>query len=64
MDNHANIHCSRINTRPISLTSEKRTFAPFLADYSEQVNVPIYTGATSYKMESGEVVILIFGQGL
>ena len=38
--------------------------APFLADYYEQVNIPIYTGATSYTIESGEVIIIIFGQGL
>ena len=36
----------------------------FLEEYSEQVNIPIFTGATSYKMKSGEVIILIFGQGL
>ena len=38
--------------------------APFLAEYSEHVNIPICTGATLYTMESGEVIILIFGQGL
>ena len=36
--------------------------APFLAEYSEQINIPICTGATSYTIESGEVIILIFGQ--
>ena len=38
--------------------------APFLEEYSEQLNIPICTGATSYTMESGEVLILIFGQDL
>ena len=38
--------------------------APFLAEYSEQVNTPICTGETSYTMELGEVIILIFFQVL
>ena len=39
-------------------------FAPFLVEYSELVNIPIFTGATSYTIESGEGIIIIFGQGL
>ena len=35
-----------------------------LVEYSEQVNVPICTGATSYTMESWEGMIIIFRQGL
>ena len=39
--------------------------APFLEEYSEQVNIPIFTSATSYTMELGwRVVILIFYLGL
>ena len=38
--------------------------APFLEDYSEQVNIPIYIGEISYTIESGKFVILIFVQGL
>ena len=38
--------------------------APFLVEYYEQVNIPICTGANSYTMESGEVIIIIFGQDL
>ena len=34
--------------------------ALFLVECSEQVNTPICTGATSYIMESGKVVIIIF----
>ena len=34
-----------------------------MVKYSEQINIPICIGATSYTMESGEVIILIFGQG-
>ena len=60
---HINCFFGR-NIRPISFISEECTVAPFLEDYSEQVNIPICTGATFYTMESGEVRILIFGQGL
>ena len=39
--------------------------APFLEEYSEQVNIPIFTSATSYTMKLGEVVIInLFCQGL
>ena len=48
----------------LSFTSEECMVTPFLQDYSEQVNIPICTGVTSYIMELGEVVILIFVQGL
>ena len=64
MDNHADKHCFGRNIRLISFTSEECTVAPFLAEYSEQKNIPIFTGVTSYTMESGEVIIIIFGQGL
>ena len=37
---------------------------PFLADYYEQVNVPICTDATLYTMELEEVIVLIFVKGL
>ena len=64
MDIHSGIHCFGRNIRLILFTSEEFTVAPFLAECSRQVNIPICTGATSYTMESGEVIILIFGQGL
>ena len=64
MDKYADTHCFGRNTWPISFTSEEYTVTPFLEKYSEQVNIPICTGATLYTMESGEVIILIFGQGL
>ena len=64
MDNHTYTHCFGINIRPISFTSEDCKVTPFLAEYSEQVIIPIRIGATSYTMESGEVIILIFDQML
>ena len=64
MDNHADTHCFGRNFRPLSFTSEECTVAPFLAEYSEQLNIPICTGATACTLDSGECVILVFGQGL
>ena len=64
MDNHADTHCLGKNCRPISFTSEECSVAPFLSEYSEVTNVPIGTGATAYTLTSGEVIILLFGQGL
>ena len=64
MDNHANMHCFGRNICPISFTSKECTVAPFLVEYSEQVNIPMCKGSNSNTMESGEFIILIFGQGL
>ena len=64
MDNHTEKIVLEKNIRPISFILKECTGAPFLAEYSEQVNIPICTGATSNTMESGEVIILIFGQDL
>ena len=64
MDNHTDTHCFGSNIRPISFTSEECTVANFLAEYYKQINIPIRTGATSYTMELGEVIIRIFVQGL
>ena len=38
--------------------------SPFLPEYVEQINVHIRTGVTELKLDSGEVVILEFVQGL
>ena len=63
-DEHANTHFFGRKIRPIAFKSEECTDAPFLVEYFEQINFPIFTGATSYTIESGEFIILIFGQGL
>ena len=64
MDNYADTYVFGRNIRTISFTSKDCTVAPFLAEYYEQVNIPIYTGTTSCTMDSGEFIILIFVQGL
>ena len=38
--------------------------SPFLPEYAEQMIVPICTGVTDLTLDSGEVIILEFGQGL
>ena len=38
--------------------------SPFLPEYVEQINVPLFTGVNDFTLDSGEVVILEFGQGL
>ena len=38
--------------------------SPFLPEYAEQMNVPICTCFTALTLDSGEVVILEFAQGL
>ena len=43
---------------------EECTVPPFLPEYSEQTNVPIYTSVTGLTIDSGWVVILEFGKGL
>ena len=63
MYNPADTHYFGRNILLISFTSKYFTVAPFLADYSEQLNIPIFTGTTSYTMESGEVIIIIFDKG-
>ena len=64
VDSHADTHCFGRNFRPIFWTGHECSVAPFLVEYLEQVNIPICTGAMAYTLVSGEVVILVFGQGL
>ena len=64
IDNHADTHCFGHNFRPMHWTGQECSVAPFLAEYSEQINIQICTGATAYTLETGEMVILLFGQGL
>ena len=36
----------------------------FLSEYTEQANIPICTGVTVLTLDSGEVIMLEFVQGL
>ena len=64
MDNFADTRCFGANFRPISFTLEECTMSLFLPEFTEQINVPIFTGVTSLTIDSGEVVIVEFGKGL
>ena len=64
IDSHADTHCFGRNFRPMHWTGQECSVAPFLAEYSEQMNIQICTGATAHTLENGELVILLFGQGL
>ncbi len=64
IDSHADTHCFGSNFIPLYFTQQECTVSPFLSEYQEQENIQICTGATAYTKENGEVIILIFGQGL
>ena len=64
MDNHSDNYLFGSNFRPIPFTLEEFTVSPLIPENSEQMNVPIFTGVTALKIDSGKVVILEFGKGL
>ena len=64
IDNHADSTCFGKNFRVISFTSEVCSVSPFLSEYDSVTDVPICTAATAVDLESGETIILEFGQGL
>ena len=64
MDNHADTHVFGRNVRVYFTTSKRCTVSTFLPEYSEQLYVPIVTGATAVDLENGSTVVLIFRQGL
>ena len=59
-ENHSDTRCFGSNFRPISFTLEELNVSPFLSEYTEQVNISIYTGVTVLALDSGEVAILEF----
>ena len=38
--------------------------SPFLSEYTEKANIPICTGITALTLNSEDMIILDFGQGL
>ena len=61
IDNHADTTCFG---RVISFTSEVCSVSPFFSEYDSVTDVPICTAALAVELESGETIILEFGQGL
>ena len=51
MDNHADTHCVDANFKPILFTLEECTVYPFLLEYAEHMNVPIYTDVTALPLD-------------
>jgi len=64
IDNHADTTCFGKNFRVISLTSEVCSVSPYLSEYTSIADIPICTAATVVDLDSGETIILEFGQGL
>ena len=63
-DNHADTHCFGKNFVPFAWTDLVCTVAPFLSSYKVQEDIKICSGATVVTLETGETIVLIFGQGL
>ena len=62
--NDADTHCFGRNIFPIAFKYKYCTLYPLLEGYKEQMNIPIYSPGTAYTLGSGDIVILVFGQGL
>ena len=64
IDNHADTTCFGKNFRVISFTSEVYRVSLYLSESDSKTDIPICTAATAVDMDSGETIILEFGQGL
>ena len=64
IDSHADTHCFGQNFIPYSWTDLICTVSPFLSTYKAVENIRICSAATAVTLESGETIILVFGQGL
>ena len=64
IDNHADTTCFGKNFRVVSFTSEVCSVSPYLSEYDSLDDIPICTAVTAVELDSGETIILEFGQGL
>ena len=64
IDNHADTHCFGRNFLPFSWSGLLCSVSPFLDECSSTEDIEICSAATAYTKETGETIILIFGQGL
>ena len=64
IDNHADTTCFGKNFRVVSFTSRVCSVSPYLSDYDTIHDIPICTASTAVDLDSGETIILEFGQGL
>ena len=63
-DNHAETHCFGNNFRPLSWSEFMCSVSPFLSKYSNNDNVEVCTAAPVWTSHTGQVYILVFGQGI
>ena len=64
IDNHADTICFGNKIRPIYFTSEVCSVSPYLSEYENLPDIQICTASTAVDLESGETIILEFGQGI
>ena len=64
INNHADTRCFGKNFVPFSWTGTVCTVSPFLSTYEALADVKICSAATAVALDTGETVVLIFGQGL
>ena len=64
IDNHTDTHCFGQNFMPFSWTGKVCTVSPFLSTYEAFADVKICSVAAAVALDTGETVVLIFGQGL
>jgi hypothetical protein len=65
IDNHANTTCFGSNFTAISFMGEYCEVSPFSDQYTTLTNIPIASAAAAWdNPDTGEVVILLFNQGL
>jgi len=64
IDNHADTTCFGKNFRVFLFTSEVCSVSPYLSEYDSINDIPICTAATAVDLDTGETIILEFGQGL
>ena len=64
IDNHADTHCFGMNFRPLHWSDQMCTVSPFLDEYDSTENIEICSAATAWTDNTGQVFILVFGQGL
>ena len=64
IDNHEDTHCFGKNLGQLGWYDLMCSVSPFLYEYTTTDNVEICTAATAWTSDTGQVYILLFGQGL
>ena len=64
VDTHADTHCFGKNFVPFAWTDLVCTITTFLSSYKVQEDIKIFSGATVVTLDTGETILIIFGQGL